>query len=183
MRIFMLGHSFGCKVVCAALEELIVDIQGGKIPLAAGTQFRVVLMEPATDDDNLEPGDIYGRVSKIPNLRLLITKSSADLALGKWFPLAGRAVNLFNPRLALGSAGPTPATIAAFGGSTSVTVSGGFTPSAVASAQTALVVADLTVVHEARAASGIFTGGGIAGSHSDIYFSEVYNLVSGFLFS
>jgi hypothetical protein len=30
---------------------------------------------------------------------------------------------------------------------------------------------------------GLFTGGGFAGSHSDIYFPEVYNMVCGFLFS
>jgi hypothetical protein len=182
-RLFLLGHSFGCKVVCAALQDLYTDIAGKTIPLAAGTQFRVVLLEPATDDDNLEPGDIYGDVSKLPDLRMLVTKSAADVALGKWFPLAGRAVNLFNPRLALGSAGPTPATIAAFGGSSPITVTGGFKPSDVASVTTNLIVADLTVVHEARAASGLYTQGGIAGSHSDIYFSEVYNLVSGFLFA
>jgi hypothetical protein len=182
-RLYLLGHSFGCKVICAALQDLQVDIAGGTISVPDGTTFRVVLLEPATDNDNLEATDIYGAVSQIADLRILITKSAKDVALGTWYPLAGRAVNLFNPRAALGSAGPTPDTVTAFGGSVAISVDTGFSASALAGVTSRLVVADLTPVHEARVAQGDFTGGGFAGSHSDIYFSEVYNMVCGFLFS
>jgi len=183
LRFALLGHSFGCKVICSALQDLQTDIVGGTIVVEPGTTFHAVLLEPATDNNNLEPGDIYGSVCQIAGLRTLMTKSSLDRALTEWFVAAGKIANLFrSPRQALGAAGPTDATVAAFGGATPVSITPGFTAMAAANFAKRLVIADLSPVHQARVTSGAYTGGGVSGSHSDINFEEIYNLVSGFLF-
>jgi hypothetical protein len=182
-RVFLLGHSFGCKVICAALQDTQVDVANGTIEIPSGTEFRAVLLEPATDRDNLEPGDIYGDVHQLPNFRLLVTKSLKDEALTKWFVLAGRAANLFNPKEALGSAGPTQATIDAFGGADAFSLAAGFAPSGMFGYTQRLVVVDLTAVHTARVASGAWQNGNSAGQHSDIFFDEIYHMISGFIYS
>lgn len=184
LRIFMIGHSFGCKVVLAALQDLKVDIDGGTIIVPPGTEFNVVLLEAATDNDNLESTDIYGKVSQIANLRLLMTTSSLDIALGKWFPLAGKLANLFHsPPAALGFAGPTAATCAAgvFGTPALVKVEPGLTAGALGGVTNRFIVADLSPVHQARVDSGAWSRG-LSGSHSDISFAEIYELICGFFF-
>jgi hypothetical protein len=182
LRIMLLGHSFGCKVVCAALQDLQTDIANGTIAVETGTSFNAVLLEPATDNDNLEPGDIYGDVCKLADFRLLISKSSQDLALTKWFVDAGRLANLFKaPRQALGATGPTPTTVLAFGGAANLSVDEGFTTGDAAGLPNRLVVADLSPVHTARKQQALYDGG-FSGSHSDINFSEIYNMIAGFLF-
>jgi hypothetical protein len=183
LRIFLLGHSFGCKVICAALQDMQVDVIGNTIVIPPGTEFRVVLLEPATDQDNLEPTDIYGDVQKVPNLRLLLTKSQKDAALTNWYVQAGRSVNPFHPKQALGSAGPTPATVTAFGGGDAFSLTSGFAPSGMYGYNQQLVVADLTAIHTARAASGDWKNGNPGGQHSDIFFKEIYNMISGFIYS
>ncbi len=184
VRITLLGHSFGCKVVLSALDELQADIANETIPIHPATEFQAVLLEPATDNDNLEAGDIYGRVQELP-VRLLVTTSQEVLALTKWYPDAGKLANLLKaPPSALGAAGPTDATVDQFGGAARVDVVTGFTAAAVP-AGGRLVVANLTPVHSARLALGPDKGGyagGFAGSHSDINFNEIYQLVCGFLF-
>jgi hypothetical protein len=184
LRFFLLGHSFGSKVICAALNDLQVDIAGGTIARPQNVAFRVTLLEAATDNDNLNPGDIYGELAAVENLRLLITTSALDKALHDWYPAAARAANLFHggsPTPALGAAGPTAATQAAFGGAQALSVNPGYTMGA-APATGRLVVADLTPVHQARVNAGLYDGG-FSGSHSDINIAEVYELVMGFMFS
>jgi len=184
LRFFVLGHSFGSKVVCAALNDLQVDIANGTIPMPASVSFRIVLLEAATDNNNLEPGDIYGAIPNIANLRMLVTTSQLDAALQTWYPAASKLANLFhggNPTPALGAAGPSQNTQTAFGGAAPISITPGFTLAGVPAASR-LVVADLTPVHQARVSAGLYNGG-FAGSHSDIYFNEVYQLVMGFLFS
>lgn len=185
LRFFLLGHSFGSKVLCAALNDLQVDIVDETIPMPQSVSFRVVLLEPATDDNNLETNDFYGQVHAIENLRMLITTSQLDKALNVWYGAAAKIANLFHhgdPIQALGAAGPSPATKTAFGGAATLSVTPGFTASAAASPTERLVVADLTPVHQARVDAGVYDGG-FAGSHSDINFDEVYELVMGFLFA
>jgi Alpha/beta hydrolase of unknown function (DUF900) len=184
LRLFILGHSFGSKVVCSALNDLRVDIANGTIAVPASLSFRVVLLEAATDNNNLEPGDIYGAVVSIPNLRMLVTTSRLDKALQTWYPAASKLADLFHHGTqipALGAAGPTAATQTAFGGASSIAIPTGFTAGTVPTG-TRLVVADLTPVHQDRVNSGAWTNA-ISGSHSDINFAEVYQLVMGFLFS
>lgn len=186
-RFLLIGHSFGCKVMCAALQDLYTDIDNHTIPLPAGTSWRIVLLEPATDQDNLEDGDIYGNVHKFGDLRLLMTTSQKDECLTKWYPDASRVANLFHgatPTPALGAAGPTATMIAGFGGAPDrLTIDEGFPVLNAVNARARLVVADLTPIHTLRAADGQYPNGGLAGSHSDINFTELYSLVSGFMFS
>jgi hypothetical protein len=182
LRFALLGHSFGCKVVCSALQDLQVDIANKTIAVEPGTSFNVVLLEPATDNDNLEPGDIYGSVCKLDNLRVLMTKSSLDLALTKWYVDASKVSNLFKkPHTALGADGPTPNTIQAFGGVTNLSINQGFTAGDAVGLTNRLTVADLSPVHATRKANGTYDGG-FSGSHSDINFGEIYNMIAGFLF-
>ncbi len=185
LRLFLLGHSFGSKVICSALNDVQADIASNVFPSPPRVQYRVVLLEPATDDDHLEPGDIYGNIAAMRDLRLLITTSQLDKALNVWYKAAGKLSNLFHkgdPTPALGAAGPTPATQAAFGGSTALPVALGFTATQAAAPATRLIVADLTQAHQQRLDAGLYDGG-FAGSHSDINFDEIYQLVMGFLFA
>ena len=183
LRLNFIGHSFGTKVVLAALQAVASDSKGGPIVIPAQTQFNVVLLESATDNDNLDPGDIYGQVATLPNLRLLLTTSQADRALCEWFVVAGRLANLLHtPKRALGDAGPTAPTAAAFGGAVNVAIVPGFTGMQLKAMTSRLIVADLTPIHNARIASGDYTTGGITGSHSDINFIEIYELIGAFLF-
>jgi hypothetical protein len=78
IRINLVGHSFGCKVILSLLQEVAQD----GIQCPQGVTLNVVLLQAATDDNHLEVGDAYGMVSRaFPNLRLLITTSQEDLAL------------------------------------------------------------------------------------------------------
>jgi len=182
VRFFLLGHSFGCKVICAALQDLQTDIANGTIVVPAGASFNVVLLEPATDDDNLQPGDIYGEVHKLQALRVLLTTSSLDRALTEWYVAAGKLANLFHtPPQALGAAGPSGATVAAFGGAAKLSITPGFTAAGLRGINERLIVADLSPVHRARVNQKLYDGG-FSGSHSDINFLEVYEMVCGFLF-
>jgi hypothetical protein len=195
-RLHFIGHSFGCKVVLSALQDLKVDIDNGTIIVPPGSSFNVALLEPATDCDNLEPGDIYGLVSTIGNLRMLISISQCDTALVRWFHIAGSLANIVHkplqgfgdliapggPPQALGAVGPTAATITAFGNDyKKLDVNPGFSPTQMYQVQNRLIVADLTTVHKYRAARGLYNGG-FAGSHSDINFFEVYSLIASFFF-
>src|SRR5579863_10233778 len=170
LRFFLLGHSFGCKVICAALQDLYTDLQNATIPIAASTSWSVALIQAATDKDNLEAADIYGNVSRFSNLRLLVTTSTFDEALNKWYPIAGKLANLFSGTpSALGAAGPTATMVQDFGGVTNLQVTPGFTMAAARGAAQRLVQADLSPVHQQRIAQGLYTGGGVSGSHSDIF--------------
>lgn len=183
LRLFLLGHSFGCKVICAALNDMQVDIDNGTIPVPPNLSFRVVLLQAATDYNNLEPGDIYGNLPAIANLRVLLTTSELDKALNVWYPAAGKLVNLFHhPTPALGAAGPTDPIKAAFGGAKAIAVDSGFVAGAVPPPPARLIVADLSPVHQARVDAKLYDGG-FSGSHSDINFDEAYQLVIGFLFA
>lgn len=186
LRFFIIGHSFGCKVVCAALNDIQADL-GGTIPISPLTSWRVALLEAATDEDNLEPGDIYGNIVKLENLRLLLTTSQLDLALNKWYPLASKVANFFhggNPTPALGAAGPTQNTVDSFNGVTALSITSGFAMSTAMAPASQMIVADLTPVHQARSVGpDPKYSGGISGSHSDIFFDEVYNLIGGFFYS
>ena len=186
LRISLLGHSFGCKVVCAALHDLQIDIENKTIPLPKTLSFRVVLLQPATDNDNLEPSDIYGNISKLNDIRLLITKSTEDKALNTWFPLASKVANLFHEgkaRSALGATGPTAPTVAALGGADNVSVVPGFSVLNMLAHTGRLVVADLSPVHKAHEAAVPPYAGGFSGSHSDINFAEAYDMTIGFLYA
>jgi len=182
IRINLFGHSFGCKVVCAALEKLAEN----QISLPANISFNVILLQAAFTTDALDIGNGYGEVISTfgSSLRMLISHSAKDDAVGKAFPLA-HTINFFSrgSRTGLGATGPTAATVAAFATSQSVSVDfgstfvGTITPPSRAST---LVVADLTPVHSDT--RNTFNGGA-SGHHSDIFRPEIYDLMSWFLFA
>jgi hypothetical protein len=178
LRVHLVGHSFGCKVVCKGLQRL-ADESGGQ-PQPAGVTFDVVLLQAAFDDDELEPRNDYGGIlTAFPGLRVLVTRSAEDRALGTLYPAAHRLARLLGtPRPALGAAGPTPAVAAAAGGATAVDVGPDFAggPAAVAGR---LVVADLTRLHQAHPENA----DKFSGHHSDIFHREIYQLMASFYFA
>jgi hypothetical protein len=177
LRLHWIGHSFGCKVVCSALQEIIQD--GLAIP--ATLTLNAVLLQAALDDNDLESEDIYGKLAaNLPSLRLLVTRSDLDTALQKWYPIAHLA-NFFGSkvsRVALGARGPTQAVINQFGGVGTVDVGTGFQSSAIVNVEQRLVVANLTPIHQSAAGEA----DSFSGHHSDIFHDEIYTLIAGFLF-
>jgi hypothetical protein len=118
-----------------------------------------------------------------PNLRLLVTTSQEDLALKVAYP----AAHIINPfrgmqyRQALGCIGPTQTVVGQFGGMTPIAVNSGFTRQTVtACAGSRLVKADVTGIH--RAPNNPYKPDAFSGHHSDIFRSEVYDLIAGFVF-
>src|SRR5207247_232722 len=116
LRVHLLGHSFGCKAVCKALQRLVDSSAASPIP--AGVTFDVVLLEAAFDNDQLESGQDYGGLlGGLPGLRVLITRSDEDAALRELYPRAHRLAHLLGQvKPALGADGPTAATAAQAGG-------------------------------------------------------------------
>ncbi|MDP9024961.1 MAG: hypothetical protein M3N13_06300, partial [Candidatus Eremiobacteraeota bacterium] len=87
LRVNVIGHSFGCKVVTSAIEALYEDLHSGKLETAADLRFNVVLIQAAFENKQLDPKACYGDVESL-NLRMLVTTSQKDTALTQAFPLA-----------------------------------------------------------------------------------------------
>ena len=180
LRIHWLGHSFGCKVICSALQEFLDDKATVQIP--KDVTLNVVLLQAATDDNDLESGDVYGGLADgLPGLRVLVTRSDEDKALQTWYPRA-HLVNFFRPhnsRVALGAKGPTAQVVKQFGGMDQVDVDQGFTTAGLAGLTNRLLLANLTPLHQASTEPA----DSFSGRHSDIFHDEIYNLIAGFLFT
>ncbi len=178
LRVHVIGHSFGCKVVTAAIEALYKDIEAGTLQTPDDLQFNIVLIQAAFENKQLDDGDCYGELEKL-NLRMLVTTSQKDTALTQAFPLAHKLMDFFtlHPAPALGAAGPTADTEAAFGGADCLDVGPGFTVETAAGCTKRLIVADLTKLHAANPEGDSQWGG----HHSDFNHDEVYALVAGFL--
>jgi len=178
LTINLIGHSFGCKVVTSALEAIYADLKTGKLqsPLQ-GLRFRLVLIQGAFENKQLDPKACYGDVAAL-DIQMLVTTSQLDSALVSAFPLAHRLVDFFgDPAPALGAAGPTAATIAAFGGADQLSIVPAFDTTLASAATERLVVADLTPLHAAHPENDNQWGG----HHSDFNHPEVYALIAGFL--
>lgn len=172
-RFNLIGHSFGCRVLCSALQALAEDTE-----LCAkmdGNEFNVALLQAAADTDSLAPGQLYGKVQQcIPNLRILITTSANDTALGKWYPEAQRIAHLFSGRVdALGSKGPA--------GDLKVPVEQRLdvTRAIVPTFTGRMCVANLTPLHETTAAA-YGAAGNWGGQHSDINLPQIYDMLARF---
>lgn len=89
-RFCLIGHSFGCRVVCSTIQKLLTNAPGSLDDL----DVRIVLLEPAFDQEDLEfpmPGPApqrYDLVLQNRNVRMLITRSDLDVALSVGYPLA-----------------------------------------------------------------------------------------------
>jgi hypothetical protein len=182
VRVNLFGHSFGCKVVCSALQKIAEN----QIALPANISLNVILLQAAFSTDSLDRGNPYGSVLPFfgASLRLLISHSAKDDAVGKAFPLA-HTMNLFSKgaRTGLGATGPSVATMAAFPSTQPVSVA--FGSSFVGTmpqppATSTLVVADLTPIHSDPRNK---FDGGASGHHSDIFLPEIYDLMTWFLFA
>ena len=175
LEIYLLGHSFGAKVVCSALERLVEGADAKPIP--DGVVFTVALLEAAFDNDEFEAPNEYGRLAAgLPGLRVLVTHSDGDTALSSLYPKAHELARLLGKRKpALGNAGPSAGTAAAFGGASTVAVGPGFTATA-ADLNGRLVVADLSPLHQANPGNAI----PLQGHHTDMYYPEIYSLLSAF---
>jgi Alpha/beta hydrolase of unknown function (DUF900) len=182
LRINLIGHSFGAKVVCSALQKLAVQ----QIAVPANISFNVILLQAAFTTDALDPTGIYANVLPTfgPRLRLLVTRSNLDLALRNEFPTAQK-IDPFHrgADTALGFTGPSPATVDKFGANEKqVSVDVGsqfFAPAAALPAGPVIVAADLTPIHQARPTFQ----GGPGGHHTDIFLTEIYDLMCWFMFS
>jgi hypothetical protein len=182
LRFHLIGHSFGCRVVLSALQKLASDAATVALARAEQASFRVVLIQAAADEDCLSASGKYpGVLTGLPDLRLLLTKSHNDVALGTWYPRAQDLAHFFtNAVPALGAAGPT--------GNLPVVVNDSFTVAPgtgnVHLATGPFAVADLTPLHVAHAAQYQADMGGhmpAGGQHADIFLPEIYELVARFL--
>jgi hypothetical protein len=172
-RFNFIGHSFGCRVLCSALQALAED--SDMVKRMAGNEFNVALIQAAADTDSLSPGQLYGKVQQcIPNLRMLVTISANDTTLGKWYPEAQRIAHLFSgPVDAMGTRGPT--------GELDVPVDERFdvTSAIVPTFTGRLGVANLTPLHQSTAkAHGAADNWG--GQHSDINLPQIYDMLARF---
>jgi hypothetical protein len=178
LRFHFLGHSFGCRVVCSALQKLSADAGRMNKIGAAGHSFNVALIQAATDSDSLVAGKLYGGVlGAFPTLRLMVTKSRNDAALGTWYPRAQFLAHINQGETpAMGSTGPTGNM--ARGVTNQIVVLDGIEVPALGN----FVVADLTALHNEHAAA-YGNKGGWGGQHSDIYLGPIYDVVARFLFA
>jgi len=172
-RFNLIGHSFGCRVLCAALQALAEDPE--MVARLAGNEFNVALLQAAADTDSLAPGQSYGKIQHcIPKLRMLVTTSASDTALGKWYPQAQRIAHLFSgPVDALGSKGPS--------GNLTVPVDQRFavTSAIVPTFTKRMGVADLTPLHRSTAAA-YAAADNWSGQHCDINQPQIYDMLARF---
>jgi hypothetical protein len=172
-RFNLIGHSFGCRVLCSALQALAEDPE--MVGRMAGNEFNVALLQAAADTDSLAPGQLYGQVQRcIPKLRMLITTSANDTALGKWYPETQRIAHLFSGSVeAMGSKGPT--------GNLTVAVDQRFdlTSAIVPTFTERMGVANLTPLHQSTAAA-YGAAGNWGGQHSDINLPQIYDMLARF---
>ncbi len=174
LRVHLVGHSFGCKVVCKALQQIAEE--SATDPLPGNVAFNVVLLQAAFDNDELEPSKDYGGITGLPGLRLLITHSDRDRALSTLYPKAHEIAHLFhNVQPALGSSGPTPGIVNRFESVRSIVVGADYEPGPLAER---LIVADLTPLHDAHPENN----DSHSGHHSDIFHTEIYKLMAAFFF-
>jgi hypothetical protein len=175
LAIHLFGHSFGAKVVCAALERLVEQSSANPIP--ADVTFDVALVQAAFDNDELEAQNEYGSLATgLPGLRLLVTRSDGDQALSELYPAAHQAARLLGKtKPALGHAGPTSAVASQYDGAQTLDVGPGFVapPGGI---DGRLVVANLTPLHVAHPENAVR----FSGHHSDVFYPEIYALLQGF---
>ena len=193
LRLHLIGHSFGCRVVCMALQRLV---DKGIAKSLNNVSIDLVLLQAAFNNDELDNTPIADYQNVISGLagklRILVTISALDKALHVAYPAAERLANLFQREIpALGAAGPSPGMVQQFPGSSPkpVPIVPGFSFAGAAPlGDQHLVVADLTPVHQADDADFRKNSGlgpfeyDLSGHHSDIFLPEIYNLLAAFLF-
>lgn len=184
LRIHVLGHSMGCRVVAQAVCSAMMGSVRQMDFYPYLDRLSVVLFQAAIDASALEVGRLkFGLIGSVPPwpIQVLVTRSTEDGTLREYPPDDGSATGT-----ALGREGPTVATFnppSAFnrqGRKVELPIDSGFTHSTVLARNEAFIVGDLSTLHQ---------GGGcgpdrdiLGGHHSDIYCDPVYKLLAGFLF-
>jgi hypothetical protein len=177
LAIHLVGHSFGCKVICKALEKIAEEAAAN--PLRDGVRFDAVLLQAAFDNDELAAGKDYEAVAALPGMRVLITRSDGDKALGSLYPKAHRLAHPFRSSTpALGNSGPAQGVIDRFGGLRAFDVGPDFDATAVSPLNDRLSLANLTPLHDAHPEASDPN----SGHHSDVFRSEIYKLMAAFFF-
>ncbi len=176
-RMYLVGHSFGCRVACYALVSAMRD------ELALYTAFmrryppvpvRLALLEAAMPHDVFALGHPYATLQSYgPALRILATRSTLDtpLVTSRYYPEAeavqpadqfdlsqpqapGSILTSRPPIPALGGVGPDPSTLGAYNNNNQslhyLPVGVGFQCTNVVWGADRLLVADLTPLHEAH---------------------------------
>ena len=88
-EIYLVGHSFGTRILCALLTDRIGIQTVGAEPFASRAQVRgALLIQPALAAANLPPGPL--------DFPLVITQSEHDHANGFLFPIANLVVNAYS---------------------------------------------------------------------------------------
>ena len=187
-RIHLIGHSFGCRVVCSALERLAAE--SSPKHKYDNLTINVVLIQAAFAADAFENMSSTGYAqmfAAFPKLRVLVTKSRLDKALGVLYPAAEKVnldLSLDRDPQAMGFFGPMQSdrvhTSARVQGSP-IIVKPNFSPPDRAAFAKQVVVADLYDLHSANASDPEFENSP-SGHHSDIYQTEIYKLISAFMF-
>src|SRR5579859_1957175 len=95
IRVQLIGHSFGCRVVCSALSKFIASANGGRAALP-NIRFNVVLLQAAYDQDNLSPTGPYASLLTDARVRILVTRSAKDWSLSSGYPLANLVWDVVN---------------------------------------------------------------------------------------
>jgi hypothetical protein len=86
-EIFLLGHSFGARIVSGLMKQRVGFVQVRSDPFAAAGRVRgAVLLQPALNQMNLHQDAEYP---------ILITQSQHDHALGAMFPVANVVINAY----------------------------------------------------------------------------------------
>ncbi|HKX17363.1 MAG TPA: hypothetical protein VJT33_05070 [bacterium] len=94
-RAQLIGHSFGCRVVCSALAKFVASAAGAPNTLP-NVRFNVVLIEAAFDQDNLSPTGPYASLLTDPRVRILVTHSAKDWSLTSAYPIANLVFDVVN---------------------------------------------------------------------------------------
>jgi pimeloyl-ACP methyl ester carboxylesterase len=185
LRFHLIGHSFGCRVVLSALQALAKDEATMKLVAAEKASFRVALVQAAADTGSLAADGAYPNVlTDFADLRMLITTSTEDKALGTFYPMAQNLAHFFTDAVpALGHAGPTGKLPKPIGQTLVIAPFGPAIPP-LPPLVDPLIVADLSPLHKAHAAQFVQDQGGkmpIAGQHSDFFLPEIYDLLARFI--
>jgi hypothetical protein len=187
LRLTLIGHSFGCRVLANALNRLYTELIKPSTTaefrsFVLDTQINLILLQAAFECSDMEANERYSNLVNLPQLRILLTHSDLDLALKNLFPLAEH-INFLSlhpgSRQALGFAGPSDSTRSDFAAA-SFALTPGFTPddAPVLPPTSRMLIADITAV---QAASN-FVARPLEGDHDNIYLPELYNLIAKFSF-
>jgi hypothetical protein len=186
-RLTLIGHSFGCRVICQALQALLLelirpDCSTDFKTFVASTVIKIVLIQPAMENIDLQRGEDYGDLVRIPLLNILVTTSELDAALSRLFPLAEH-VNFLSKapgrRIAMGYRGPSLLTMRDFNAKV-ISLQPGYSPTEekLLSPPSRMLICDLTQIHR----TSEVVSSALTGHHSDIFHPEIYKIIAKFAF-